>query len=205
MSASQRFKDWSPVLAAVITVAGGLALVQYQASEASREFTTAVKNSDQLRDAVLMPLEGQWSYDLEFEEYYRVPRHPSDTEKQFNSEGRAMIAWDGRVYRILLGYHNFNRDGRDFSVSVNLGQLSAAPSDGLPAVGSVMRMDYVYRMGAEDIVLDGRTINYSSTLEAEYEYTIEGLEYRRDGKVGQIAARYDGDQSGGRVVFTRID
>lgn len=205
MSVSERFKDWSPVLAAVITVAGGLALVQYQASEAGREFTTAVRDSDQLRDAVLMPLEGQWSYDLEFDEYYRVPRHATDTKRQFNSEGRAMITWDGRVYRILLGYHNFNRDGRDFSVSVNIGQLSADPADGLPTDGSAMRMDYVYRMGADNITIDGRTIDYSNTLEAEYEYTIEGIEHRRDGKVGRMTARYDGDQSGGAVVFTRID
>lgn len=206
MTRSEWFTHWSPVVAAVVTVAGGLYLTELSSRETAERATAELKNlagsvrdSRELRRAVLRPLEGHWRYDLEFDRYFNVE---TDQDK-VASQGVASIVWSDGGYRILLGYANAHEDGTKISVSVNEGSFPAG-ADGIPEKGTPIEMRYVHRMGASSAVVGAEPIDASRPREDRYHYEIRDYEGTRPGRVDKIYAHYPGQQSSGRVVFTRI-
>ena len=204
------FKEWYQVIAAVITVAGGLLLVWMQTSQATRDtqvilqdFKEVVSDSIELRKAVVKPLEGRWNYRVDWDTYYNVSADSNDPLRNYFSIGIAEIRWEGpRKYAILLGYENKNDDDTIFSVSINTGHLITYEASGLPKIGEKFQMFYAHRLAAKDIETDGKNIDYTKT-ENYYFYTIENFEIDSTGRVCNITANYDEMGSRGSVTFTR--
>lgn len=210
MKKNTDFKEWYQVIAAVITVAGGLLLVWMQTSQATRytqdilqDFKAAVSDSIELRKAVVKPLEGRWNYRLDWDTYYNVSADSNDPLRNYFSQGIAEIRWEGpRKYAILLGYENTNDNDTTFSVSVNTGNLITSEASGLPKIGENFEMYYAHRLAAKDIETDGKKIDYTKT-ENYYFYTIENFEFDSTGRVCRMTANYDENGSRGKATFTR--
>ena len=203
-------KDWHQVLASVVTVAGGLLLVWWQTNdavkkneEAMREFQTAVRDSDELRGAVIRPLEGRWDYAVEWDVYFNVKPDPLDRSTQYFASGIADIHWRSGFYQLLLGYEISSRDNAKHAVSVNTGSFPA-PDAGVPPRGTRMEMSYSHRLGLNESRGEDEGLDYSQTPENRYAYEITDYELDDGGRVQKILARFEVDQSKGDVVFTRI-
>ena len=210
MPVDSKIKDWHQVLAAIVTVAGGLLLVWWQTGQASSEnkqmlvrFTETVQNSNQLRQAVLRPLEGRWSYSLKWETYFHRDSAVDSLNHSYESEGNADIRWYGGAYQILLGYENRDTGGNVYSVGVSTGTLRA-PSGGLPAIGDAMIMRYAHRLSIGEIKDNTQgVIDYNKVPEKSYQYTIQSYELGSDGSIAKIHVRFETSQSKGNAVFTR--
>lgn len=204
--------QWA-LIAAVVTVAGGLLLVWYQTSGASRKsqallerFQATVRDTDELRKAVLRPFEGRWDYSMEWDTYFDVDSVKETDNKagQFFGVGVAHFEWINERYRVLLGYENKTRAGDVLSVSFNTGEVNA-DADGHVDQGTKITMNYLYRMGVEDYDLNGKVVSTTQTTERGYHYTIETVELDETGRGTKIVARYELDHSKGQVILTRRD
>ena len=209
-STTDKWTQSIPLIAAIVTVFGTFGIVSYQSKVAMRSFQTAVKefgetvrNSADLRRAVVRPLEGRWDYAVEWDVYFNVPSNPDERGEQFYSSGIADIHWGSGFYQVLLGYENGSRSGERYVVSVNTGSFSAS-TDGLPAVGTRIDMGYSHRLGRDDVLIGDKTIDYSDKPEDRYHYVIERLEMAPDGRITKIHASIELDTSKGIVTFSRI-
>ena len=205
-----KLHDWHQVVAAVVTIAGGIAVVWWQMHGIARDnqqvleqLTSAVQNSAKLREAVRWPLEGRWDYSIEWDVYFDTESDPTRREQQFFSSGLADIQLQGSQYHMLLGYENATRSGTRLAVSVNTG-IFEATADGLPSVGSRIDMGYSHRLGKVDVPIGESVVDFSNTPEGRYHYTITGYERGVDGDISTIHATFEVDQSKGAVVFTRL-
>lgn len=211
MARSQKNSDWYTVLAAVVTVAGGLLLVWWQTSNAAKSnreaidnFTNAVKSSDELRSAVIRPLEGRWNYHVDWDVYFNVETSADDRNGKFQSKGIADIHWRHGKYQVLLGYENSNGFGKKYAVSVNTGSFSA-PVSGIPPAGTKIEMSYGHRLGLETANLGNEQVDVSEPPEDRYYYTVSELVFDSAGNASEIRATLDVDTSQGTVTFERID
>lgn len=206
-----KFSEWYQVLASIITVAGGLLLVWWQTNKSSeetqellRDFSLAVRNSADLREAVLRPLEGRWAYELEWDEYFNQETGEEDSSKLFVSEGTADIRWDGLSYNILLGYENRDdKTGDLYSVGVSIGTLEGG-MEGIPEVGDSVFMRYAHRLSTGKKIQNGETVDYSRVPEKTYTYKITDIILEDDGSVSQIKAFFEVSISRGIVTFTKM-
>ncbi|MEM6485561.1 MAG: hypothetical protein AAF662_11330 [Pseudomonadota bacterium] len=203
----RKISDWHQVIAAVVTVAGGLLLVWWQTGKASDEnkellrgFTETVRNSDELRKAVLRPLEGRWIYRLKWDRYFE---RDADENWIPVSEGAAEIRWDGSLYSILIGYENRdNKSGKLYSVGVSTGTLQTPP-DGVPVAGNPIILRYLHRMSIGVLNEASGEVDYSAVPEKTYELKIKDAELGPDGRVSRILAEFDVPISRGDVEFRR--
>ena len=204
------FDKWIPLTAAIVTVTGTLAIVYWRSNVAMqsnqtvvKEFRDTVRNSNDLRRAVIRPLEGRWDYAVEWDVYFNIPSNPDERSETFYSSGIADIHWRGGFYQVLLGYENASRNGERYVVSVNTGRF-AAPSDGLPTIGTRIDMTYAHRLGRDDVSIGDATVDYSSKPEDRYHYVIERIQVGPEGRVEAIHASMEVDTSKGTVTFSRI-
>jgi len=203
--------SWHQVLASIITVAGGLLLVWWQTNKSSEEtkdllqdFSLAVQNSAELRDAVLRPLEGRWVYELKWDKYFTQETGNESSEKLFVSEGTADIRWDGLSYNILLGYENRDDNtGEIYSVGVSIGTLKT-DMDGIPKEGDAMFMRYAHRLGSRGIQDGDQVTDYSNVPEKTYNYEIKHVEQSEDCEVLSMKAQFKVSLSEGTAIFTKI-
>lgn len=198
------------VIAAVVTVAGGLFLVWWQTASSGREtkamldrFSRTVRESDQLRAAVLRPLEGQWVYTMDWEVYFDIEEQAGTREGEFIGEGLASFNWEHDQYRILLGYRNRTRAQKVLAVSVNTGTL-VGDSVGIVGAGAKMRMSYLYRKGVEGEDVAGQSLSTDAITEQAYEFGIESVKYDPSGSAEEIVASYVLDHSRGKCTFRRL-
>lgn len=203
--------DWYQVLASIITVAGGLSLVWWQTNKSSeetqellRDFSLSVQNSAELREAVLRPLEGRWSYEVTWDKYFNQATGNKSVERLFVSEGTADIRWDGLSYNILLGYENRDDNTGDlYSVGVSIGTL-ATDMEGVPKRGDSMFMRYAHRLSAGKKQEGDQLVDYSRVPEKTYTYRITDIILDDEGNVAELRAVFEVSISHGEVVFTKM-
>lgn len=199
----------SPIIAAVLTVAGGMLVVWWQMHGMTADnravlerLTSAIQNSSELRKAVRWPLEGRWDYELQWESYFNVSSDPSNKSSQFFSKGLADIQLKSNQYQFLIGYENSVRDGRKLVTGVSTGFCDAS-EDGIPSPGSTINMGYSHRLGVSDALIGDQRIDFSKTPESRYEFIITDYEFDQSGVITVMHARFAVDQSRGNVKFTR--
>ena len=201
--------DYMPIAIALVTGVTTIAVVWWQERSSSRKVTEIlrtyaerIQSAEGIRDLILQPAEGRWSYYAQFDEFFGVKSAEDDSGPRFVSRGIASFQWNRGVYNILLGYSNRDADGKKISASVNKGTLR--PNNlGQIQVGDTINMTYVHRVGLRYRSGDV-TVDASDPKEDSYIFEICSISYTDSGTIrGFDCTLKDHVTSTGNMSFTR--